>query len=255
MTRQDAEGQPAGGWYPAQRLTLDEAIAAFTRGAAYAEFAEATRGVIAVGRAADLTVFDRALAAGSLAARDRRSAYTIVDGEIVFDARPRRDALSMRFCPFCSAENADELAVCAAVRPAVAAAAAAPRAQRAADRRQPAAAAGERDPAAAGAERAATDRDHDPAAAARGRHHDRAARAAADHAVADHATAGGRAPERAVGPPPDPAGRDGLARCDDGPAGEPRRAPGVAAAASIARASPRCRHRRTTRSAARCSRR
>lgn len=84
VTRQDASGAPAGGWYPDQRLTLDEAIAAFTAGAAYAEGAEATRGVLAVGRRADVTVFDRALAPDrSLLAT--RVAYTIVDGEIVYD--------------------------------------------------------------------------------------------------------------------------------------------------------------------------
>ncbi|HET9990350.1 MAG TPA: amidohydrolase, partial [Kofleriaceae bacterium] len=37
VTRQDAAGNPPGGWYPAQRMTLDEAIAAFTRDAAAAE--------------------------------------------------------------------------------------------------------------------------------------------------------------------------------------------------------------------------
>ena len=42
VTRQDAKGTPAGGWYPEQKLTLDEALAAFTSGAAYAEGAEAS---------------------------------------------------------------------------------------------------------------------------------------------------------------------------------------------------------------------
>ena len=74
VTRQDAKGNPPGGWYPAQRMTLDEAIAAFTRGAAYAEFAEATRGMIAVGHARRSHVFDRALAADAIAARDSRDA-------------------------------------------------------------------------------------------------------------------------------------------------------------------------------------
>ena len=83
VTRTDHAGQPAGGWYPAQRLTLDEAIGAFTTGAAYAEGAEATRGTIAVGRAADLTVFDRRLddPAGLASAQ---VAYTIVDGGVVY---------------------------------------------------------------------------------------------------------------------------------------------------------------------------
>jgi predicted amidohydrolase YtcJ len=83
VTRQDASGKPAGGWYPEQRMTLSEAIDAFTRGAAYAEGAEATRGVLAVGRHADLTVFSGTLAPDR-SLLDLRVDYTIVDGEIVY---------------------------------------------------------------------------------------------------------------------------------------------------------------------------
>src|ERR1043166_5264218 len=57
VTRQDAKGMPAGGWYPEQKRTRSEAIGGSPRGAADAEFAEATRGVLSVGRHADLTVF------------------------------------------------------------------------------------------------------------------------------------------------------------------------------------------------------
>jgi predicted amidohydrolase YtcJ len=84
VTRQDAKGMPAGGWYPAQRMTLDEAIEAFTRGAAYAEFAEDTRGMLAGGRRADVTVFSGKLASDK-SLLDLKIDYTIVDGEIVYD--------------------------------------------------------------------------------------------------------------------------------------------------------------------------
>lgn len=84
VTRQDATGKPPGGWYPDQKLTLDEAIAAFTSGAAYAEFAETTRGTIATGRAADLTVFDRALAPDRTLL-DTHVQLTIVGGKVVFE--------------------------------------------------------------------------------------------------------------------------------------------------------------------------
>lgn len=84
VTRQDADGKPGGGWHPKQKLTLDEALAAFTSGAAYAEGAEATRGMIAIGRAADVTIFDRALAADR-SLLETRVDYTIVDGHVVFD--------------------------------------------------------------------------------------------------------------------------------------------------------------------------
>jgi predicted amidohydrolase YtcJ len=89
VSRQDPEGSPAGGWYPAQRMTLDEAIAAFTRGSAYAEGAEALRGVIAPGRDADVTVFDRKLITQTGPADrtllDAKVAYTIVGGTVVFE--------------------------------------------------------------------------------------------------------------------------------------------------------------------------
>ncbi len=51
---------PAGSkeaWAPGERLTLREALAAFTRGAAYAAFAEQSRGALWVGADADLTLF------------------------------------------------------------------------------------------------------------------------------------------------------------------------------------------------------
>jgi predicted amidohydrolase YtcJ len=61
VTRQDPKGNPPGGWLPDQRLTLDEALAAFTVEPAYASFVDAHRGRIAPGFVADLTVFGRAL--------------------------------------------------------------------------------------------------------------------------------------------------------------------------------------------------
>ncbi len=89
VTRQDDAGSPAGGWYPAQRLTLDEAIAAFTVGAAYAQH-DAERGVLAPGRPADVTVFDRLLAPDRTLLEARVDA-TIVDGQIVYARQdPRR---------------------------------------------------------------------------------------------------------------------------------------------------------------------
>ena len=57
ITRQDPEGAPPGGWLPGQRLSLDEAIAGFTRGAAYAVHRDPHLGRLAPGYAADLTCF------------------------------------------------------------------------------------------------------------------------------------------------------------------------------------------------------
>ncbi|MBC8424789.1 amidohydrolase [bacterium] len=56
VTRQDSEGRPLGGWYPAQRLTWDEAVRAFTADAAYAVGAEDELGRLSVGYRFDCTV-------------------------------------------------------------------------------------------------------------------------------------------------------------------------------------------------------
>lgn len=54
-TRQDAKGEPDGGWHPEQRVSGLEALQGFTTGAAYASFAEERRGHLTVGTDADFT--------------------------------------------------------------------------------------------------------------------------------------------------------------------------------------------------------
>lgn len=59
ITRQDPAGNPPGGWYPEQRLTLNEALRGYTVEAAYAEFEENQKGSIEKGKLADLTVISQ----------------------------------------------------------------------------------------------------------------------------------------------------------------------------------------------------
>ncbi len=86
VSRQDAQGQPPGGWFGAQRLSMEQAFAAFTRGGAYASFAEDRLGTLEPGRFADFVFVDRDifnnLAAGAL--RETRVLETYVSGQRVF---------------------------------------------------------------------------------------------------------------------------------------------------------------------------
>ena len=56
ITRQDTSGAPPGGWYPAQRMTPEEAVRGYTVWGAFAGFDEQQAGTIAVGQRADFTV-------------------------------------------------------------------------------------------------------------------------------------------------------------------------------------------------------
>jgi len=59
VTRQDAGGWPAGGWFPAQRMTREEALESMTIWPAYAAFMEGVSGSITEGKYADFTVLDQ----------------------------------------------------------------------------------------------------------------------------------------------------------------------------------------------------
>jgi len=68
ISREDGQGQPPGGWIPEQKLTLEQAVAAFTRGAAYAGFADDRLGSLERGKYADFLLIDRDIFAGATAA-------------------------------------------------------------------------------------------------------------------------------------------------------------------------------------------
>jgi len=50
ISRQDVNGQPSGGWIPSERLTFEQALNAYTRGAAYAGFADQKIGALEPGK-------------------------------------------------------------------------------------------------------------------------------------------------------------------------------------------------------------
>ena len=88
VNRQSLTGDPKGGWFPAERLTLEETIHAFTAVPAWVSRKERELGVLAPGMTADLTVFAEDLFA--LAPEKLASAQvemTMVGGEVVYRKR------------------------------------------------------------------------------------------------------------------------------------------------------------------------
>src|SRR5262249_14115600 len=96
ITRQDPQGNPSGGWYPEQRLTLNEALRGYTLEGAYAEFEEKDKGSIEKGKLADLTVISEDIT--RLAPKEILSVHvlkTIIGGKIVYESDERRQPLSV----------------------------------------------------------------------------------------------------------------------------------------------------------------
>ena len=86
INRQTGAGEPPGGWLPDQRLTLPQAVEAWTAGSAYAEHAEHIKGRLRQGMLADIAVLDRNLekTVQQEIAQTKVEA-TVVGGRLVFE--------------------------------------------------------------------------------------------------------------------------------------------------------------------------
>lgn len=90
VTRATLDGKHPGGWFPEQRLTVDEALRAYTQGSAYAAFAEHDKGTLAPGKLADVIVLsDDLFKISPEKIREVTVMATIVGGRIVYNATPR----------------------------------------------------------------------------------------------------------------------------------------------------------------------
>lgn len=59
VTRRTLDGKKPGGWVPEEKISVEEAVRAYTINGAYTEFAEAVKGTIQAGKLADMVVLDR----------------------------------------------------------------------------------------------------------------------------------------------------------------------------------------------------
>jgi hypothetical protein len=87
VTRRTLDGKHPGGWFPQQKITVEEALRAYTSGAAYAEFAEERKGTLEAGKLADFVLLDRDLTRiPAPEIRNARVLATVVGGQVVFEA-------------------------------------------------------------------------------------------------------------------------------------------------------------------------
>jgi len=88
VTRATLDGKNPGGWIPEQRITLPEAVEAYTLGSAFAEFQENEKGSITPGKLADIIILDKNIFAMTPEEiRDVKVETTMVGGKVVY-SRP-----------------------------------------------------------------------------------------------------------------------------------------------------------------------
>ena len=87
VTRATLDGKNPNGWFPEQKLTVAEAVEAYTMGSAYAEFQDQEKGSITPGKLADMVLLsDDILSIDAVKIRDVKVLKTFVGGKVVWDA-------------------------------------------------------------------------------------------------------------------------------------------------------------------------
>ncbi|MBA3600861.1 MAG: amidohydrolase [Acidobacteria bacterium] len=86
VTRRTLDDKNPNGWIPEQKITVEEAVKAYTFGSAYAEFQENAKGTIAVGKLADLVILsDDIFTMNANQIGKTKVLTTIVDGKIIYE--------------------------------------------------------------------------------------------------------------------------------------------------------------------------
>lgn len=89
VNRRTLDGKDPNGWFPEQRITVEESLRAFTVGSAYAAHQEGERGMIGTGKLADLVVLDRDILDPKEQSRigETKVTLTVVGGKVVFERK------------------------------------------------------------------------------------------------------------------------------------------------------------------------
>jgi predicted amidohydrolase YtcJ len=87
-TRRTLDGKNPGGWVPEQKITVEEAVRAYTMGSAFAEFQEKVKGSITPGKVADLVILSRdVFTIDPKEIEQVKVMWTLVDGRVVYEGR------------------------------------------------------------------------------------------------------------------------------------------------------------------------
>lgn len=85
VTRQTLDGKNPNGWLPEQKISVDEAVRAFTYGSAYAEFQENVKGTLERGKLADIVILsDDIFTIDPDKIKETKIIKTIVGGKLVY---------------------------------------------------------------------------------------------------------------------------------------------------------------------------
>jgi predicted amidohydrolase YtcJ len=89
VNRRTLDGKHPGGWVPEQRITVEQAVRAYTWGSAYGGSQEKEKGTLAAGMLADFVVLDRDIFDPAVRDKlaDTRVALTVVGGKVVFERK------------------------------------------------------------------------------------------------------------------------------------------------------------------------
>ncbi len=88
VTRKDRKGEEGEGWFPQEKVTMEQAITYYTLGSAYAQFMEDRKGMIKAGYLADIVIVNADLL--NLPENEimkTKVDYTITGGKVVFERK------------------------------------------------------------------------------------------------------------------------------------------------------------------------
>jgi predicted amidohydrolase YtcJ len=88
VTRRTLDGKNPNGWVPEQKISVEEAVRAYTIGSAYAEFQENEKGTIAAGKLADIVILSQDIfRIDPVEIEKVKVLMTIMDGRVVYEAK------------------------------------------------------------------------------------------------------------------------------------------------------------------------